>query len=168
MSIQEKVKKYTEIDLMERIQKMNFSKQMLLISKPFNTGSFIIIVIALFIYNVINVKDIKLLLYGCIIGTVLKFIFRRERPYFADDRIKNLTGKDHIDIFEHYSFPSGHTFAATFFSLMMLRKYPNEFMFNITGVLVGFSRIFLGVHYPTDIIGGILFAFITFQILIPV
>ncbi len=160
------IKYFSEIDLMEKIQKMNFTKQMKIISKPFNTGSFIVIIFALFIYDVIDLSDVKLLLYGCIIGTILKFIFRRKRPYFADERIKNYTGKDHIDVFEHYSFPSGHTFAATFFSLMMLHKYPHEFMFNIVGVLVGFSRIFLGVHYPTDIIGGILFAFITFQILI--
>jgi hypothetical protein len=56
------IKYYSEIDIIEKIQKLNFINQMKFISKPFNTGSFIIIIIALFIYNVINIDDIKLLL----------------------------------------------------------------------------------------------------------
>jgi undecaprenyl-diphosphatase len=80
--------------------------------------------------------------------------------------IKNYSNKEHTSVTDVYSFPSGHTFLATVFSLLMLKKYPKEFLFNIVSVLVGFSRIFLGVHYPTDIIGGIIFGFIVFQILI--
>ena len=157
---------FDEIKLMEKIQKFNFAEQMRLISTPFNTGFFITMIIVLYIYKVLNFNDVIFLGKGCIINSLLKFLFKRARPYHASEKIKNYSGKDHKIGTDHYSFPSGHTFAATFFSLFMLRKYPTEFLFNIIAVLVGFSRIFLGVHYPTDIIGGMLFAFIFFQILI--
>jgi len=157
---------FDEIKLMEKIQKFNFAEQMRLISTPFNTGFFITMIIVLYIYKVLNFNDVIFLGKGCIINSLLKFLFKRARPYHASEKIKNYSGKDHKIGTDHYSFPSGHTFAATFFSLFMLRKYPTEFIFNIIAVLVGFSRIFLGVHYPTDIIGGMLFAFIFFQILI--
>jgi undecaprenyl-diphosphatase len=157
---------FDEIKLMEKIQKFNFAEQMRLISTPFNTGFFITMIIVLYIYKVLNFNDVIFLGKGCIINSLLKFLFKRSRPYHASDKIKNYSGKEHKLGTNHYSFPSGHTFAATFFSLFMLRKYPTEFLFNIIAVLVGFSRIFLGVHYPTDIIGGMLFAFIFFQILI--
>jgi undecaprenyl-diphosphatase len=156
---------FDEIKLMEKIQKFNFAEQMRLISTPFNTGFFITMIIVLYIYKVLNFNDVIFLGKGCIINSLLKFLFKRARPYHASEKIKNYSGKDHKIGTDHYSFPSGHTFAATFFSLFMLRKYPTEFIFNIIAVLVGFSRIFLGVHYPTDIIGGMLFAFIFFQIL---
>lgn len=156
---------FNEINLMEKIQKFNFAEQMRLISTPFNTGFFIIMIIVLYIYKVLNFDDVIFLGKGCIINSCLKFLFKRARPYHASDTIKNYSGKEHKLGTDHYSFPSGHTFAATFFSLLMLRKYPSEFIFNIIAVLVGFSRIFLGVHYPTDIIGGMLFAFIFFQLL---
>lgn len=157
---------FDEIKIMQEIQKINLSEQMRVISYPFNTNGYIIIVFCLFIYSILNTKDVILLTSVGIIGGLLKFIFRRTRPYIYTKRIINYSGKEHNYFSEKYSFPSGHTFNATIFSLLMLYKYPNEFIFSIIPLLVGFSRISLGVHYPTDILSGIIFGYIFFKLLI--
>ncbi len=156
---------FYEIDLMEKIQKFNFAEQMRFISKPFNTVSFIVMIVALYIYKVLDLNYVILVIKGTLLCSLIKYIFKRTRPYHHSDKIKNYSGKEHKFVSDRYSFPSGHTFAATFLSLVMLNKYPSEFIFNIISILVGFSRVFLGVHYPTDIIGGMLFGFIFYQIL---
>ena len=57
-----------------------------------------------------------------------------------------------------YAFPSGHTSAsfatatAIFFSVDSKKWSIAAF---ILAVLISFSRIYVGVHYPTDVLGGI-------------
>jgi undecaprenyl-diphosphatase len=155
---------FNEITLMENIQKLNLSNQMKIISKPFNTNGFIIMVIILTIYKILSPKEFILIWAGAMFALLLKLLYRRQRPYHFSNTIINYTDKEHTKITDIYSFPSGHTFSATLFCLILLSKYPHEFVFNIIAILVGFSRIFLGVHYPSDIIGGIVFAFIFYKI----
>ena len=85
------------------------------------------------------------------IGKILKVTVTRLRPFI---KIPNLNIKK-IGI-DKYSFPSGHTTGA--FSLAItIALYFHIFGF-ITiplAICVGLSRIYIGVHYPTDVIMGI-------------
>ena len=62
---------FDEIKLMEKIQKFNFAEQMRLISTPFNTEFFIIMIIVLYIYKVLNFNDVIFLGKGCLINSFL-------------------------------------------------------------------------------------------------
>ena len=88
------------------------------------------------------------------LNTVLKFIVQRPRP--DGFRLISETG---------YSFPSGHSMVAmAFFGLliwMVWRYHRRDVMrlvwcacFGLVIVMVGVSRIYLGVHYASDVIAG--------------
>ena len=57
-----------------------------------------------------------------------------------------------------YSFPSGHTCASFAAGLVYLKMLPRRYGVAaiLLAVLIAFSRLYVGVHYPTDILGGIL------------
>jgi undecaprenyl-diphosphatase len=92
---------------------------------------------------------------GAVLNGLLKSAFRRGRPMF-DDPILVLTT---------YSFPSGHAMAATIlygllaaYAVWHIRQWRSRMLVAVVAgvliVLVGFSRIYLGVHYLSDVLGG--------------
>lgn len=96
------------------------------------------------------------LLVGLILGNgVLKNLFARIRPFDIENALITdpLIGKP-LD----FSFPSGHTMASFEAATVMLTQ---DKRFGIPAlvlaILIAFSRMYLYVHYPSDILGGIIF-----------
>ncbi|MFN2514919.1 MAG: phosphatase PAP2 family protein [Pyrinomonadaceae bacterium] len=92
---------------------------------------------------------------GMLLNILLKYVFHRARPHF-DDPILTLTS---------YSFPSGHTMMATLLYGVLAAflvaktkdwrwRLPVIFLAMFMIALVGFSRIYLGAHYLSDVLAA--------------
>ena len=92
-------------------------------------------------------------LVSAFITTALKQIAKRERPFnkYSDlDQATSATG---------YSFPSGHTSTAFATATSLSMEYPRWYVIVPSFVwagAVGYSRMHLGVHYPSDVIAGVI------------
>lgn len=84
----------------------------------------------------------------------IKNIVKRPRPY---QTLSNVYYKN-VSIKDEYSFPSSHTSTsftiATTFALRY-SKYPQIYVpMYLWGLVVGYGRMYFGMHYPTDVLGG--------------
>ncbi len=93
---------------------------------------------------------------------MIKNIFLRLRPYLVSDKVKLLRKIDNsaeiTDVAaQGYSFPSGHSAnaVATYGSIgIALRKKWMTILAFALPLLVGFSRVAVGAHFPTDVLAG--------------
>lgn len=85
-------------------------------------------------------------------NVILKNVIARPRPCAVDDSVKLL-----IPFPGEYSFPSGHSsngFAAA--TVIFAYYHKPGIAALLLATVIAFSRMYLFVHYPTDILGGIL------------
>ena len=94
------------------------------------------------------------LMIGALITNIIcKPVFARTRPYEVIDGLMLLVKKQ-MD----YSFPSGHSCASFAGALAGFKQLPRPYgagLLVLAG-LIAFSRLYVGVHYPSDVLGGIL------------
>lgn len=121
----------------------------------------LVVLLCLFLYVVLKHRQ-ELILFIAIVGGSgllngwLKLLFHRERPNLH--RLIEITG---------YSFPSGHSMAAfslygglTYLLWRHISSSSGKLLLVLISVVfilvIGVSRIYLGVHYPSDVVAGYL------------
>lgn len=140
-------------------QKINPSITGIMTFISFLGSAITVIVLSLgFIFLLKNKRDAKYITINLalvfLLNRILKLIVARERP-----NVLRLVSE------EGYSFPSGHAMVSMGFYGFLIYlsykniknkkiKYPLIIFLSILILLIGISRIYLGVHYATDVIGG--------------
>lgn len=91
-----------------------------------------------------------LLDFICING-ILKHLVARPRPWLTVEGLNTILYNN-----DPNSFPSGHTGAAFAFALAVFRELPRAWgaVAVLAAVCMGWSRIYVAVHYPSDVIAG--------------
>ena len=86
------------------------------------------------------------------VGTVLKPAIARDRPFATTREVRVVGGHP-----SSQSFPSGHAASAAAGAFALSRIWPNAgAAFWTLAVVIANSRLYLGVHYPLDVVAGML------------
>lgn len=84
-------------------------------------------------------------------NNLIKNIVQRPRPYVTFTDLQIIIPQP-----SEFSFPSGHTSSSFASAAVFYRHLPKKFGVPavILAALIGFSRLYVGVHYPTDVLAG--------------
>lgn len=143
--------------IQEHIRKEIFNPIVIFITNLGNAGWFWIVLLALILlfsakYRRVAVTGFVALLIGFLItNLLLKNMVARIRPY---EVVQGLTflGKQPSD----FSFPSGHSTCSMAAAVVLFLKMPKRYgIAALTlGIVICLSRLYVGVHYPTDVLAG--------------
>lgn len=100
-------------------------------------------------------RSCLLIFFGVLLASAISFIigkiWKRPRPFTKDSSIWNFTGHK-----ANSSFPSNHTMNSALIAMELLQyRFKGCFLMTLLSAVLAFSRIFAGMHYPTDILGGL-------------
>ena len=117
----------------------------------------IIVIIIAGLFDYTQVKKIAIicllsLLIADGIALVLKYAVAEPRPFVALDNVRLLISESDMN-----SFPSGHATSTFSVIAVLLFKLKNNYIkviLAIFAILIAFSRIYVGVHYPHDVVCG--------------
>ena len=150
-------------DIVSKLFKFNVSTPIAKFMTNFG-GAIFVISLTTILFFVIKDKKIGISIITnlgivTILNQIIKFIMQRPRP--TEFRIIEETG---------YSFPSGHSMVSLAFYrylIYLIYKYINNkhlkrtliIILSVLICIIGVSRIYLGVHYTSDVLGGFLISF---------
>ena len=125
----------------------------------------ILIVLLALVYFIYDKKIGQLIAYtlftSLMVNHTVKGLVKYPRPFHFDPTLNSVR----VETATGYSFPSGHTHQATtlYSSLAKIINCSNKKLVCIISstliLLIGFSRLWLGVHYPKDVIVGLILGF---------
>ena len=152
---------------------LNIIRAIQSIANPFLDGLFqfitmfgeeaILIPLIAVIYWAFNKKMGEYIAYASLtsvlVNGAIKDIFKAKRP-IGEPGIRSLK----VETATGYSFPSGHTQGTASFWSAIAIYLKNNYMYAISAliiILVAISRLYLGVHYPKDVLFGAIFGILT-------
>lgn len=125
-----------------------------------------ILLIALWLWGDRHKKEVALqaflvTLVGLLISQMIGWLWPSPRPFMIG------LGHAWLAHAANYSFPSDHAtiFACVAFTLFFLQERKLAWLIGLMGICVAWARIYLGIHFPLDILGGIIVAFCAYKLI---
>lgn len=102
---------------------------------------------------------VSLIINFVIVNLTLKGLVARPRPFVINEAIQPLI----TNVSAYRSFPSGHTSGSFSAMFAFYRWVPKKFGIPalILAGLISISRWYVGVHYPTDVLGGLIIGYLS-------